>query len=243
MSAISSFATAFRGGNSDRPVRAILTPLEEDASPDRAAAAARVFQYFPESLQDTRGVDYQAKQIPGLSHPLYQWTTGGAREISFTAIFTRDRALTSQEKAAALSASTVARVGGSTARYGISDMRNVDIPSAISWLRSYTYPEFAINGQNQYSRPRPPRRLVLTLPGLRINQGTPELNDDDVRCIMTQCEVTYEGFFADGTPRIARVGLAFAEIIQYNNGVTPVSAQGLRGVGISGYNLTNRNGR
>jgi hypothetical protein len=248
MSAISSFASAFRGGQMPRPVRCSITPLADDVpSNEQAGAATRIFQYFPESIQDSRQVDYQAKPIPGLSHPLYQWTTGGGREISFVSIFTRDRILTDQEKLS-LQLSTISQTPGLATGFAMGginvntpspvDLRNVDIPSAISWLRSYTYPEYGSSGQNQYSRPRPPRRLILTLPGMRINQGTPELCDDDMRAVMTQCDVTHEGFFNDGTPRISRVNLAFTEIIQYSNGVTPVGASGLRSIGLAGYRLT-----
>jgi len=240
MSAISSFASAFRGGQMPLPSRMLLTPFQEDLPPGESATAqARIFQYFPDTINDARQTAYQEKPIPGMSHPLYQWTSGGSREISFMAIFTRDRALTDDEKNAQL-LSTV--TGGSRA-FGVIDMRNVDIPSAIGWLRSYTYPEYGTSGKNKYERPRPPRRLILTLPGLRINQGMPELPDDEIRCIMVQCDVSYEGFFNDGTPRIARVTLAFAETIQYHGGVTPVGAKGMRSVALQGYRLNKSKGR
>lgn len=55
------------------------------------------FQYFPETLSDTKAVNYSRKNIPGGSHPLYQWISGGERIISFTAHFSCDTDLVTGE--------------------------------------------------------------------------------------------------------------------------------------------------
>lgn len=227
MSAFSSLASVIRGGVVPKAARCYLSPLPEDViDPDQPDLNVRSFQYYPETIQDTRGINYQSKEIPGLSHPLYQWTWGGARQISFVAVLSRDRALRNGELDQILQ-------GGARA-----DDRNVDIPSAIGWLRSYTYPEYEVDGQKGFKRPRPPRRIVLTLPGLRLNQGSSATHADDMNCIMTQCEVEYPSFFNDGTPRLARVQLAFDEIIQYGQRINPVSAAPMREQGLLGYNIT-----
>ena len=46
-----------------------------------------VFQFWPQQVSDNYQVNYATKNIPGASHPLYQWTGGGGRTISFEATF------------------------------------------------------------------------------------------------------------------------------------------------------------
>lgn len=225
MSAITSLNSVYRGGNVPKPVRGYITPMDADGT--LVKDLLRSFQYFPETIQDTKANNWQAKEIPGLSHPLYQWTAGGAREVSFTAVFTRDRANTSAEKA-------------NIAKHQINtndDQRNVDIPSAISWLRSFKYPNYGYTdaAATRRVRPQPPQKLVLTLPGVRLNNGTHQLCPSEMFAIMQTCDVSYEGFFSDGTPRLVRVQLVFAEIIQIGRGVYPHSAHQLRFAARTGY--------
>lgn len=261
MSGITTLVSAFRGGLKPKSVRAYLIPLDpykEDA-PD--TGGRRSFQYFPETISDTKASNYQTKVIPGLSHPLYQWTSSGAREISFEAIFTRDRALSSNEKKAILgsnealvkasSASQTTRnheAGRQAAITGITsasalgkntDPRNPDIPSAIAWLRSFMYPEYSQDGTGFSTeipnRPKPPRKLILGLPGVRINWGVPVLPSSEVFCIMLSCDSNYMGFFSDGTPRMAKVSLTFAEIVQVQGRIHVHDAADRRVFGRMGY--------
>jgi hypothetical protein len=76
---------------------------------------------------------------------------------------------------------------------------------------------------------------------MRINLGAPNLPASEVYCIMTGCEVSYQSFFADGTPRIASVDLVFAEIIQIAGRIQPHDAYTKRVVARAGYKLTNKN--
>lgn len=260
MSGFTTIARAFRSGLKPKAARAYLTPLDihnNDADLSKGDDDTRVFQYFPDTISDSRGVNYSAKTIPGLSHPLYQWISGGPREISFSAFFTRDRALSDDELsvtkgyAGGLNQYGVVAAGITSGTTGIgkitgsNDPRNVDIPSAISWLRSFMDPEYSVDGTGARpatpGRPFPPRKLRLGLPNMRLNWGVPELPADEIYCIMTGCEVSYQSFFADGTPRIASVDLVFAEIIQVAGYIRPHDAAGRRIVARQGYRLTNKN--
>jgi len=122
--------------------------------------------------------------------------------------------------------------------------RDVDIPSAVAWLRSFLDPEYTADGGSKKhqvpGRPFPPRKMILGFPGVRINWGVPSLPPTEMYCIMTQCEVTYDGFFGDGTPRMARVDLAFAEIIQIKGQIVVHDAADRRYVGENGYVLTDK---
>jgi len=230
--------------------RAYLIPLDAFNGDEALIAQRRTFQYFPSTISDSQATSYQAKVIPGLSHPLYQWTAGGARTISFEAVFTRDRTYTRDERKGIEDGQNKARfdydLGGSKNFYGFGiakndDPRNVDIPSAVAWLRSFLLPDYSSDGKGKRSgvpmRPRPPNKMILGLPGVRANWGVPTLNEDEVNTIMTGCEVVYTGFFHDGTPRIARVALAFAEIIQVGGAILPHDSGDKRRVAFGGYEL------
>jgi len=259
MSAFTTIARAFKGGLTPKPARAYLIPLDVFNGDRAITADQRTFQYFPATLSDSQGTNYQSKVIPGLSHPLYQWTSGNARAVSFEAIFTRDRTYTDEESqavASGLAGSSVNSNQGNNQQFqsqskgtlGIaqnSDSRNVDIPSAVAWLRSFLLPEYSKDGSgtqgNVPERPRPPFKLILGIPGVRMNWGVPTLPPSEIYCIMTGCEVTYDGFFHDGTPRMAKVQLSFAEIIQVGGRIIVQDGSTKRGIALAGYTL-NDNG-
>jgi hypothetical protein len=252
MSAFTTIARAFKGGLAPKPARGYLIPLDGFKGDTVIEDQTRSFQYFPATISDSQATNYQTKVIPGLSHPLYQWTSGGARTIAFEAIFTRDRTYTESELAALKKGAVKAAFayvisGDNYAGLNIAqndDPRNVDIPSAVAWLRSFLLPEYSTDGKGTFSstpqRPRPPRKIILGLPGVRLNWGVPELPAEQVYVIMTGCEVAYEGFFHDGSPRIAKVALAFAEIIQVGGRIVVQDAGNKRRLGFGGYSLNDK---
>jgi len=185
---------------------------------------ARSFQYFPDTISDSKVNNYQAKEIPGLSHPLYQWTAGGPRELGFTAVFSAD--LPPQDPKGPRQAELT--------------QRSVDVDAAIAWIQSYQYPEYSAfgdGGANGNIRPKPPRKMLLTLPNVAINFGRPSGMPDEIRCILLSAEVSREAFFPSGATRIAKVELTFAEIIQLNGTVKPHDAFALRQVALQKYTL------
>jgi hypothetical protein len=251
-----SFTTltnAFRGGMAPRTARVYLIPLDGHHGDVPLTGSKRAFQYFPSTISDSKATNYQTKVIPGLSHPLYQWTSGGARIISFQVVFTRDRTYNDTEADAIKEGigkrgsnwlgRNIESSSYAGAILGIAsnkDPRNVDIPSAIAWLRSFLLPEYS-DGQGVRppvpGRPLPPRKLILGIPGVRLNWGVPTLPATEAFVIMTACQVTHTSFFHDGTPRIAKVSLSFAEIIQVGGKITVHDAYYLRQVGEGGYDL------
>lgn len=252
MSAVGSILTIVSGGGKPLSERPYIIPLDQYNSDDRLDGELRYFQYWPEEITDNKQTNWETKNIPGLSHPLYQWVSGGAREISFVATFTRDRVLTDEEKnALQISNGTPIAFGAAFTALSIgslNDPRNIDVPSAVSWLRAFLYPDYSTDGSGLKSssgqRAKPPRKLILGLPGTRIshfNQAT-SVHVDEIVCIMTQCDVNYTSFFHDGSPRIAKVALQFVETIQYNSKVNAVDASALRAGGkFYGMTMTTRN--
>lgn len=228
-------------GSSKAPksVRAYIIPISNETGNMEDESSIRCFQYFPETISDSRQSNWTPKDIPGLSHPLYQWVSGGPREISFTAIFSRDTDVNINVS----SASVTDRFVGATDLYSdsntvqsgqIDNFRNVDIPGAVAWLRQFTYPIYINNG-TPVDRALPPKRLVLVMPGVRLNHSNPGFGASEVPCIMTQCDVTYEAFFPSGTPRLAKVALTFAEVIQIQNTIKPQDGSVVRYIGQSMY--------
>lgn len=149
-------------------------------------------QFFPETLDDGKSVDYSTFEAPGSASPLYQWVKSGARPLGFTAIFYRE----SIDDIPA---------GTKEARY------SVDINKRIAWLRRFMYPDYGADGASI-----PPSRLLLYFP----KTFTSVLGGSVFPCIMTKCDVQWKEWFVDGTPRLATVGLEFSEYCQFTDGIS-----------------------
>lgn len=223
--------------HSPRLAKAYLQPL--DMAPDERppwnlsggqGGDAIAFQYWPETIQDTRGSEWSAKTIPGGSHPIYQWTHGTERQITFTAMFTTDtapeeRLLSSGDEGNSRPGSILSSEGGlggfsdpyTVQRdYRLSGLnpggRDVDLRSVVSWLRWYTYPYYTDgDGWKAYEPPK----CLLVMP----NMGMGYLGYDHVTCVLTQCDVTYEACFETGFPRLIEVSLSFNEVVQEGTSV------------------------
>ncbi len=232
MAGLASLASqAGIGGVGEKRTNAVLIEVDASGSPVTGPSGAATFdsvisnidgeelpgplafQYFPETLTDDKQVNYQRKDIPGASLPLYQWVSSGERSISFQAMFTTD--------------SNLLDPAGSTLRQDLIGRhkttgvgsRNVDIRSAIAWLRRLMLPAY-INGGSEEHVPMakaPPRVLLQLLnSGIGLAGGGGRIlgGPDSILCFMSQCNITYQAFFANGLPRIAMVALAFIEVAQ-----------------------------
>jgi|LNFM01.1.fsa_nt_gb hypothetical protein len=164
-------------------------------------------QYWPESVQDSRGSEWNPRNIPGGSHPIYQWTHGGERRISFTAMFTTDTAPPDETSGQDDPYADLSVLGG--VQKGTRDM---DIRAVINWLRYFTYPKY---GTGADLRAYEPPKCILVFP----NTGLGYDGSDYIVSVMTQCDVTYEAWFPNGVPRLCEVSLEFAEVVQFGNRV------------------------
>jgi hypothetical protein len=174
------------------------------------------FQYFPETIQDNKAVNYAGTTVPGASLPIYQWISGGERLISFSAFFSSDL-LFNRDSLEKAPFDRMKKLG--------MEHRVVDIRAAVVWLRRYVLPTYKDPSTGE-AFVTPPARLGLFVPGLRLGliggaeDGTTGGSSGDiVRVIMTQCDATYESFFANGVPRTATVQLSFVQIAQYGGNV------------------------
>lgn len=180
--------------------------------------AAFTFQYFPESVADSKGVTWGPKEMPGASLPVYQFTNSGERTISFTAMFSSD-----------IDPTSLTSIPESVER------RNVDIRAAVAWLRQFTLPDYVNGGDVSGTLTLAPSMLMLSMPGSGIGLAGGDnaaLGDDDaIVCIMQECTVEYQSFFPSGVPRLASVSLSFGQVAQINNTVYfPRANARMRGV-------------
>jgi hypothetical protein len=237
MPSLGSLASALTSVANVRRGEVYLVELDRDDRPLDGKTSSgqtprdtrRKFQYFPESLTDGKAVNWQPKEIPGGSLPIYQYINSGERTISFTAVFTTDvdhrsfegvapapvgKGFVSSNKETQENQYFAARERLKAA--GAWD-RNAYIPGALAWLRRFLLPRYGESGQVGVPLTEPPRKLLLVIPGsgIHFNGGLGGFSSEDsMHGIMTQCEIVYEAFFPSGNPRIATAALAFAEIPQ-----------------------------
>lgn len=154
MSLISSLSSVL-GTKEDNRVGA-MSLYELDSAGTIITDTFRSFQYFPETINDSRSVNWIEKNVVGGSHPIYQWTYGSARTIEFEVVFTNEVAPPPASSAPS-NASTLEGAGtfvSSLAKNPVGTILSVatnsssypnysvDIPSAIAWLRAKTYPSY-----------------------------------------------------------------------------------------------------
>ncbi len=177
-------------------------------------------QYWPESLTDSRSSEWNPRNVPGGSHPIYQWTRGGERRLSFTTVFARDHE--PEEHAAGGLAGAVKAVASAV---GLGPQegdpaREPPIEAAVSWLRYFTYPLY----KSGEIRVHEPPKVLLVFDGSSLSHD----GRSGVLTVMTGCEVTYEVWFPNGSPRIIEVALEFAEVVQEGNSVKFHSRHSMR---------------
>lgn len=213
MAGLTSLASKAASFVSEKKSQAFLIALNDKGEP----WSASTFQYFPETFSDTKAVSWQAKEVPGASLPLYQWTGSGERTVSFTAQFSTDVDPLANNQAGVTTAATITTFK-ERLKYNGVERRNVDVRSAVMWLRQYMLPRYT------ESQTLPPRKLILYLPfsgiGLAGGQVSNIGSDDKMLCVMTQCEVTWEKFFKTGNAKLASVSLAFAQVPQDGSSVS-----------------------
>lgn len=227
MPGLKSLASALQSKLPNRVSQAYLIELDKQTdAPVKGTSPYVAFQYFPETISDGKSINYQQKDIPGGSLPLYQWVSSGERLISFTAVFTCDVdyaaavAAVPDVDASSVAVDVAATSLQSRLKSAGQVQRNPDVRGAIAWLRRYMLPTY--DGTFKEPITRAPNKLQLYLPnsGLGVLGGSSFAGSiDSICCVMTQCEATYESYFPSGLLRVATVALAFAQIPQYRGGV------------------------
>lgn len=222
-------SSAFTDSIARERKKAILIGLDPETD---SPTTGIEFQYFPDSVSDSKSINHVPREPPGASLPIYQWVSSGERTISFTVVFTCDTDLLSS--AGDIGLTPVLRLGdvreeedvdrGAIARTARDRTAQIiaagygsyvpDIRATLAWLRSFTIPSYGSKGD---FRTTPPGKLLLTMEnsGIGLLGGDSGLTGDDtILCIMIDCGITFESFFPSGLPRVVTVSLSFAQIGQ-----------------------------
>jgi hypothetical protein len=222
MPTLGSLVSGLTPITSRRKADVYLVELDKDDNPvAEAAPMGRRFQYFPETISDTKAVNYATKEIPGGSLPLYQWVNSGARTLAFTAVFTTDVDHSRGVDDSALPAfgdplqDFQDRLEGSA----VQD-HNAYIPGALTWLRRYMFPKYGEESGVGTPLTEPPPKLELVFPAQSHIERMGGIDAAGITCIMTGCDINYESFFPSGNIRIATCSLAFAQVAQRGGTVT-----------------------
>lgn len=101
-----------------RPNRAATVKRGRLSIPQRGTG--RIFMFNPNDVSDTKGINYGSIEVPGASHPVYQYGAGGERLITFDLYIDGDRG----------------RFGREQAR----DNSSLSIKDELHWYRSLIYP-------------------------------------------------------------------------------------------------------
>ena len=191
------------------------TPLNaqfgEETRPNPASILH--FQYWPQSLTDDYQVNYAEHQIPGGSHPLYQWVSGSGRTISFEAVFTSEINTNRSFAGAFAGLAGVSSIANVSSALTPSAPYTVDVSAALSRLRSFMRADYPKGGQQGLSKA--PQILTLVVPGTKLNGKS-----DAVNVILRSAPITIEAWFPDGQIRVASVSLTFSEIVQLPTGTS-----------------------
>ena len=246
MGLISSLSSVLGISETSTPVTAALSALDpetgfeliaeslDDGDSDVINAAGfQAFQYFPETISDSKSPEWSRNSVPGGSHPILSFINGGERVISFPAVFTQDENPEVQSLFSQLLTGTFEVSLGSL--FGGDRKDTVDIAAAIAWLREFTYPEY----KNNISK-APPFAIVY-LPNSGIIGGGQFL--DSIVGAMVQCDVTYEKFHRNGSPRVSVVQLSFVETVQTGENWKFVGAKDVREQLELGGNFDSESGR
>lgn len=186
-----------------------------------AQSTALFFQYWPQSLSDDYAVDYAEHNIPGGSHPLYQWSGGRGRTIAFEAIFTSE--LNTERGTGTLQGATAA-LASAGASLLPSGPFTVDVAAALARLRSWMMPKYSPGGR--LGETQPPPILTLVFPNTKLGGSS-----DLIQVILRSAPITIESWFPNGQPRVATVQLTFNEIVQSPSGGGQSSATRVKFIG------------
>jgi hypothetical protein len=154
----------------------------------------RSMQWFPESLQETGGADWDEKKIPGGSHPLYNYQGGQGRSFSFTLVLTSDE----DPELGTMSS-------GKDNAYGV---RNLDIRQELGWVRSLCAAMY--NSAEGGLRVAPPPVVRLRVE----NIGWGADNGAEVYCLFQTYDIAYEKLWPSNYPRLVTVSLQCVETVQ-----------------------------
>lgn len=165
-------------------------------------------QYYPDTITDSKQVNYQTREVPGASLPLYQFINGGERLISFTVHLAADLDVDSSDLDA-LDSKGLSR-------------RNSHILASLIFLRSCMHPFYEGTGSDTLTYPPP--KVLLKFTGeerLDLLGGVASNSPQDGAIIthLVSADIEFSAFFPSGRPRRVDVSVSFAQEAGYQDTV------------------------
>lgn len=155
--------------------------------PDRMTG--REFMYNPPEIEDDQSPVYGSLQVPGASHPIYQYGSGGERLIPFELYLDGDRGRLGRLPPGTNADGVQNAIGG----------RIVDITDEVRFYQSLRMPRRY--GGTDIKTVFPP--VVIFTFGTAFQQ---------VQCIVKQAKPRYTAFTANLEPIRAIVSMVLAEV-------------------------------
>jgi len=159
------------GGTNDGTLKvAAIFPVDSDGTIlDFPEDGAGYFLLNPSTFTETKSSNWAQQTVPGQSDPILQWTGGGPRTVSFSALVTRDTSnyLSGQNlkpgksKDSSLSLKSVfGDIAASFSKTTLPQPRQeiqygdqLDVSAYLDYYRSLLYPTYAKNGTLTASPP------------------------------------------------------------------------------------------
>lgn len=182
----------------------VIAPIDDDGKIDETLGGAKTLQYWPESFSDSKGANFQPKDILGAPLPIYQWTNGSERQFGFQVVFSRD-------------------IDGKIPDEVDEDKFNVDVDAAIAWLKMLSMNDYVggfavappvcwmwLEGTDLgYNR----KAAAIQRSGLGGNAG--------VHVFINQADAERTNWFQTGTTRYATVSITCVETMQIGADIYP----------------------
>lgn len=126
------------------------------------------FMYNPTEITDDKSADWGKTSVPGISHPVYQFGAGGARQISFTLHHDGDRARLLLRTKTHKTLVEIENELGDNADRKWTDDPGLDVTSWLQFWRSMLYPDSIeqnstrIEGTNKtYWTSKSPKKVIF----------------------------------------------------------------------------------
>jgi len=200
----------------------------------------RTLQFWPATIQDSIGIGWSKKEIPGASHALMQWGGNAGRTISFEVLVGRFMKDVSDWNVVDRIFDPFALNTPTAKAPKDNRIYNENVVAAIKYFRAFTYPSYQQDKAGFEVSYNPPVAIVhipnMGLGDVSEGQGISPEGPDTFFGVMTTCDYTIEHAFPNGKPKLARITLAFEQVVQDpfgRAGVVFRSAADLMDVGIN----------
>jgi len=227
--------------NNNKLVYAALFTVSTSGEIDLLQAHAP-FMLNPDSMEDNKNGNWVENNIPGQSDPILQWVSGGARNLSFTALVTKDTVHfpeTSTDLLSGLKDSAVNAVGAIASAFaginippignilgaltGLANVgeRELSIANQLDYYRSLMYPSIDDDEVLVSSPPLVMLAVGKTLSSLQSRSAQGKISHETDLWATKNVSVRVTKWLPNLTPMEAEVSFQFVQYITKSRGNPP----------------------